>query len=117
VGRRDPEASPAKAGPAFRLIHEGTGVEIRLPLGDGALTVGRPGGDPDVDISGFPEASVVSRKHARLVVEAGAVSIEDLGSANGTYVNNVRVRSPHALSDGDRIAFGQGAKVVFTVRL
>ncbi|MBM3267154.1 MAG: FHA domain-containing protein [Candidatus Sericytochromatia bacterium] len=108
---------PPKAGPTFRLVHEGTGVEIRLPLADAALVVGRPGGGPDVDVSGFPESSVVSRKHARLLVSDGEVRLEDLGSANGTYVNNVRVRAETDLADGDRIAFGQGAKVVFTFRL
>lgn len=108
---------PAPASPQFKLVHESTGVEIRLPLADGTLVVGRPGGDPDVDVSGFPEATVVSRKHARVIIAGGRLQIEDLGSANGTYLNNARVRGPVPLADGDRLAFGQGAKVVFTVRL
>lgn len=96
----------------------GTGLEITLPMQEGELVVGRPGGDPDVDVSGFPEAAVVSRKHARLIISSGGeLQVEDLGSANGTYVNNARIRGPVPLHDGDRLAFGQGAKVVFTVHL
>lgn len=114
-----PASPPPQAtwrGPTFQLVHEGTGVEIRLPWRDGTLLFGRPGGNPDIDLSGFPDATVVSRKHARLHVLGDALEIEDLGSANGTYVNNVRLAKARNVVEGDRIAFGQGAKVVFLVR-
>ena len=43
----------------------------------------------------------VSRQHARCTVMADQVSVEDLGSANGTYVNEERIREPATLKDGD----------------
>jgi len=49
--------------------------------------------------------SEISRRHARLTVEAGSVVVEDLGSTNGTVVNGQPVDKV-ALSDGDKIQVG-----------
>src|SRR3954470_21732981 len=48
----------------------------------------------------------LSRRHARLVVEGGDVTIEDLGSTNGTFVNGRPVAGPQRLEPGDRIGLG-----------
>jgi pSer/pThr/pTyr-binding forkhead associated (FHA) protein len=48
---------------------------------------------------------MVSRKHARITVEAGRITIEDLGSTNGTFVNGEKVRQAR-LKEGDRILIG-----------
>ncbi|MDX1692068.1 MAG: FHA domain-containing protein, partial [Acidimicrobiia bacterium] len=48
----------------------------------------------------------VSRQHALVWREAGAVWLVDLGSSNGTYVNGERVVDVIDLLDGDRLAFG-----------
>jgi diguanylate cyclase (GGDEF)-like protein len=47
----------------------------------------------------------ISREHAQLVKEADKVSVEDMGSTNGTFVNGVRI-DRKALSDGDKILLG-----------
>ncbi len=47
-----------------------------------------------------------SRRHARLVFSNDVWSIEDLGSANGTRVNDHPIRAATALSPGDRISIG-----------
>jgi len=47
----------------------------------------------------------VSRFHATLTVESGAVWIRDLDSSNGTFVNGHRITS-RALSNGDSILIG-----------
>ncbi len=57
---------------------------------------------------------VVSRHHCRLRSDAGQVTLEDLGSANGTYVNGAAVTGPTKLQDGDRIEIG---KFVIAVQL
>ncbi|NQU74754.1 MAG: FHA domain-containing protein, partial [Planctomycetes bacterium] len=54
----------------------------------------------------------VSRNHAQLAPRAGAWLIEDLGSANGTYVNGVRLVRPHRLQQGDQIRIA-GTLLVF----
>lgn len=48
----------------------------------------------------------VSREHARIWRDGRHIFIEDLGSTNGTYLNDERVLSPAALRDGDQILVG-----------
>ncbi len=57
--------------------------------------------------------SQISRKHAILTVEEKKVVLKDLGSANGTYINNKRI-SEEELRPGDHIVIGP---VVFTVQI
>src|SRR5512144_931180 len=49
---------------------------------------------------------LVSRRHARLVLEDGRVFIEDLGSANGTFVNQARLHGRALLFPGDHVFIG-----------
>lgn len=55
----------------------------------------------------------ISRRHARVVQEGGEVFIEDLESANGTFVNGSVVQR-HALRDGDKIRIGSTTILKFT---
>ena len=55
----------------------------------------------------------ISRNHAMIILEEKAVSIRDMGSANGTYVNNERINEQE-LEAGDHIVIGP---VVFTVQI
>jgi len=48
----------------------------------------------------------VSREHARIWREGRHIFLEDLGSTNGTFLNDERVLAPSALRDGDRILVG-----------
>src|SRR5216110_2512848 len=48
---------------------------------------------------------MVSRKHAEIVTDDKNVSIQDLGSTNGTFVNGEKIRKVD-LKDGDRILIG-----------
>lgn len=48
---------------------------------------------------------MVSRRHARIVTREGHVTIQDLDSTNGTFVNGEKVREAH-LKEGDRILIG-----------
>jgi diguanylate cyclase (GGDEF)-like protein len=55
----------------------------------------------------------ISRRHARVTQEGGDVFIEDLESANGTFVNG-GVVTRHALQDGDKIRIGSTTILKFT---
>jgi eukaryotic-like serine/threonine-protein kinase len=72
-------------------------------------TIGRTNGN-DLVIAG----RTVSRRHARLWFRDGRWFLEDLQSANGTLVNNVRIHQPVVLNDGDVINFGDEV-VVFNI--
>lgn len=78
----------------------GRGTIYDLPADD--VIVGR---DPNSFIS--TSDGKVSSKHLKLVYEgAGAWSVLDLGSTNGTYVNGQRVNGQARLVDGDSIKIG-----------
>jgi len=61
------------------------------------------GRDPLADIQ--IDDSAVSRRHARIVARDGAYAVEDLGSANGTFLGGTRI-SRQELESGDRIQLG-----------
>jgi len=57
---------------------------------------------------------IISKRHAMIEVDAPRrVTITDLGSSNGTYINNERITS-RVLNAGDQIGFGRGGTAVFT---
>lgn len=68
---------------------------------DGAARVGR---SPESDVH-LPDPSV-SRNHALVDVQNGALIVHDAGSTNGTYVNKERIDSA-VLKAGDVVAFGK----------
>ncbi|MEM6253490.1 MAG: FHA domain-containing protein [Cyanobacteria bacterium P01_D01_bin.156] len=104
-----------------RLLHVQTDTLIDLPVGIDCLHIGKPNDrvPPDIDVSGFPESEIVSRVHANVLIEGDVYYIEDIGSSNGTYINNLplAVGNRHRLRPGDRIALGKGDKVSFIFQL
>ncbi|NOV25370.1 FHA domain-containing protein [Cupriavidus necator] len=86
--------------------------EIRID--EALFAVGRS----ELPFAAYPEAlaAPLSRRHARIFTEHGAVYVADLGSKNGTRVNGATVaRQPARLRDGDEVAFGPALS--FRVRL
>ena len=80
-----------------------------IPLRAGENIIGR---DPLAAVRlDFPS---VSRRHAKIVVAGTSVSLEDLGSKNGTFLRSERVTAPAALADLDDVRIGS---VKITVRL
>ncbi|WP_017318801.1 FHA domain-containing protein [Mastigocladopsis repens] len=104
-----------------RLIHVQTDREIELPYNLSVVHIGKPNDriPPDVDVSGFPSSEIVSRIHADIRIEGDAHYIEDVGSSNGTYVNNLPLLpgNRHRLRPGDRISLGKGDMVTFLFQL
>jgi hypothetical protein len=73
--------------------------QIALPLG--VSIIGR---DSGCFIAIFD--SLISRQHVRIQCDGQQVTVEDLGSRNGTRLNGVSLSGPHAARDGDRIGIG-----------
>jgi hypothetical protein len=103
----DPEAEPI-AFPAFC-------PERRFALQGPQVLIGRQsrsrGIEPNIDLTGPPADPAVSHAHAMLVAQPdGGWALVDLGSANGTYLNDgadaIEQNVPVPLSDGDRIHLG-----------
>ncbi len=51
-------------------------------------------------------SNMVSRKHARVVMDSGKYLVEDMGSGNGTFVNGKKIDEPTLLNHEDRIKLG-----------
>ncbi len=75
----------------------GTGLEVETELMIGRAAEGKGTLDGDQELS---------RHHARITRADGVLTIEDLGSTNGTYVNGERISGPRQLRQGDSISVG-----------
>ncbi len=103
--------APGNARLNLHLIRTG---EI-LPVGGvGEYIVGRVSSGqsvvPDIDLESFHAyEDGVSRLHARIRVEEKAIWITDLGSANGTRVNDEKLKphKDHPINDKDIIRLGR----------
>ena len=85
--------------PTFVLLFNGLEVS-RHPLGGTELTIGRSK-QCDIVISLLG----LSRKHAQMTMHDEGVVVEDLGSQNGTWVNNQRIAGRQVLKHGDLLNF------------
>ena len=81
----------------YRLRYQAHDFE--LPVG--VFLIGRSG---ECQLS--LDDPLVSRKHAALNVGIDGVSVQDLDSRNGVYVNGVRVSGERAITDGDKVTIG-----------
>jgi hypothetical protein len=88
---------PEASGPALSVRHTGQ----VFPLTQAPVTIGRMA-DNVLVLSD----SLVSRHHAAISWQAGTYVVEDLGSANGTYVNERRITAPQELRHGYVVRLG-----------
>lgn len=77
------------------------GTRYRLTPGS-TLEIGR---SPTAEVS-MPEVLSISRQHARLRYQGANITLEDLGSTNGTYLNGRTVSGVETLRSGDRFQVG-----------
>jgi EmrB/QacA subfamily drug resistance transporter len=97
---RDPTYSPPGADGELRILSgPGTGATAAV---HGTATIGR---EPECDLQVLD--SEVSRRHAKITIGDHEALIDDLHSANGTYVNGERILSEYRLAPGDRIQIGE----------
>lgn len=112
----DPDAGTADVGEvvgrlegAFRyalVVERGPRAGLTYVLGDGETIAGR---SDDVQI--FLGDVTVSRQHARFLVDDDGLTVEDLRSTNGTYVNAER-QDKAQLRPGDEVIIGKFHLVV-----
>jgi DNA-binding winged helix-turn-helix (wHTH) protein len=86
-----------RLAPRYRLVLETREVQLL----DGENVVGR-----DADAALWIDHSSVSRRHARVVVVDGKVTLEDLESKNGTHLNGKKIQRRTTLKDGDEVRIG-----------
>ncbi len=89
----------------YRLIWANR--EIALSFGENLL-----GRDDNAII--WIDDALVSRRHARIVIDETGAVLEDLGSRNGTYLRGKRIEAPTKLADEDQVTIGP-ASVIFRV--
>ena len=123
TGEIKPEAAPASApstaaaGAPFKAklsVVRGGRKGQEFPLEDGNNLVGRwdpeTGSFPEVDLDADDPEAKISRKHALIRIDAGKITIEDIGSLNGTYVNRqprLSPGSPAEIKSGDEVIIGK----------
>jgi DNA-binding winged helix-turn-helix (wHTH) protein len=108
----DPETGAAAAPsgtatlePAAWLV--GSHTEIELSMGE--HVIGREGAGVIL-----VKSTTASRRHLRISIARGSATAEDLGSKNGTYVNEKLLTVPTPLADGDQLRIGS---LIFTFRV
>ena len=104
-----PEVAASGSSPACRIHGEtGDGRAISFRIPEGLLAEGAVIGRSPRTSTFVIEDGTLSRRHARLFSESGAVYVEDLGSTNGTRVNGRALgeREPCAIRHGDRVELG-----------
>ncbi len=109
------EAPPAPKRPPARaasLVHPPTGTEFRL-VDAGEIFIGRvdpaTGFQPHIELKTIDPQRSTSRRHARIIRRGDLLFLrEEIGVANGTFVNGHRVPTGTEveLHDGDEIRFG-----------
>ena len=103
------EPSPSDLRFGLRFI-SGKYQGGEYPLGEGQeIVIGR---SSELDMVLVEE--MVSRKHARIALSDGVITIEDLGSTNGTFVNGEKVERG-TLKEGDRVLVGTNILKVMAI--
>jgi len=119
-----PEAAPAaaaavvpSAAPHFEAklsLLRGGRKGQEFPLDGGQNFIGRwdpeTGSFPEVDLEQDDPEAKISRKHALIIIEGGKITIEDIGSLNGTYVNRgnrLIPGTPLEIKAGDEVIIGK----------
>ena len=101
-------ATTAERRAAGRSAPDARGLQYRLIWGRREIAL-----DPGENLIGRDRDAVVwidddsvSRRHARIAIDATGASVEDLGSKNGTYVGGERIHTPARLRDRDVLKVG-----------
>ncbi len=111
-----PAAAPAAAAhfKAKLSLLRGGRKGQEFPLDNGQNFIGRwdpeTGSFPEVDLEQDDPEAKISRKHALIIIEGAKITIEDIGSLNGTYVNRgnrLIPGTPLEIKAGDEVIIGK----------
>jgi len=99
-GRKGADAAVRPTGPTTVVVHppEGKARTVQLAA---SMTIGRA---PECEL--LIDDTYASSQHARLFGKNGTWYLEDLGSTNGTFVNDQRLAAPAMVQQGDKIRIG-----------
>ena len=105
-------ASSAAATVLMKLRHD-SGAEFAVRADQRELLIGRPdpvtGVVPEIDLGALDSQRTLSRRHAKILIEGGMIFLrEEVGCANGTQINGVRIKTgvPTPIKIGDELRFG-----------
>ncbi len=99
-------ARPAKKLPSRLRVSRGKQEGLTLPLGEG-IKIGRA-----ADCQLILDDDYVSTRHAQIVRTDTGYLVEDLGSTNGTYLNNERITAAAPFGTADTLRIGRTLMVV-----
>ncbi|MFO0815883.1 MAG: FHA domain-containing protein [Gemmatales bacterium] len=108
--KQDPQSLPIMTTPKLVVIR-GQKLNVEYPLYTGDNYIGRTDEKPvDIDLEDQEATDRIwcSRQHAKIISEEHGLSIEDLGSQNGTFVNRARIfpGQVRPLQNGDVVQIG-----------
>ncbi len=98
-----PQLAAEAAKQSCLVVIHGNELGKKIDLESGKPLVMGRGRQSDVQL----DQDSVSRRHAMATIEGKKVWVEDLGSTNGTYVNDRLITAPHILRDGDLLSIGR----------
>jgi pSer/pThr/pTyr-binding forkhead associated (FHA) protein len=85
----------------FLIVVSGARAGARIDVGAQPVLIGK--GPATLQITDDP---AVSTRHCQIALVGGAFVVTDLGSTNGTFVNNQRIAQPTRVNDGDLLRCG-----------
>ncbi|MDQ4109346.1 MAG: FHA domain-containing protein [Actinomycetota bacterium] len=102
-GRRSRDTAPTlPPGPSTLLVQGRSDAKPRTVRLSASMTVGRA---PECELR--LDDTYASQQHARLFARNNSWFVEDLGSTNGTFVNEQKLAAPAMLQPGDKVRVGQ----------
>jgi pSer/pThr/pTyr-binding forkhead associated (FHA) protein len=99
----------------LELLHVQSNASFALPANQELIRIGKPNEliVPDINLADLAGTDIVSRQHAEIQTDGNNYYLIDLGSVNGTYLNDVVLepKKRYLLNLSDRISLGRENKV------